>query len=543
MPGFGLRGKQLACLLLLSAIVLLPGLGSSRRLTYHEAFVAQGAQEMLSSGNWAYPTIGGLPWLEKPPLPWWLVVALGYNGRTVNELVARLPSVLGAIGVVLGVAVLATRHYGPSVGLLAGCIQATTGWIIMRGRLAEADILLVCLVTWTIVAFDHLLVAESPQGFDSRARHWTESWRLWRWVFFILLGITSVVKGIGFGAALVLSVISGLLVWRRDWVSLRRLYLPAGWVLAGVIALAWPMLMIRWHGSGVLTLWAVHMWDRLIQHSGSGAFAAEPGWEYGLTILAQGLPWTPLAMIGLGLSMRASLEHWHKRWTEIPGGGRNLAMLGDQLLWVWAFVPLGFLSLAPVKNAHYALSAQVPWSIWAALAMVRIGKLVELRGHDYRQLVQLAQAGFAIIGLGCGLGSWLLGSYFGRRDLEWAFYQAASRQVPPDMPVILLYDDWDREPYKTPFGGIPHDLAVRLFYLGRPASWCRADQLCLPVGGRSVAVIGRDRDRSALERLGQVELVAQSPQIRFDRTYSIFRLTPSPGNFTHVGQKASRELH
>ena len=51
--------------------------GVQARLTYHEAFVAQGAREILNSGNWAYPTIGGLPWLEKPPLPWWLVAACG----------------------------------------------------------------------------------------------------------------------------------------------------------------------------------------------------------------------------------------------------------------------------------------------------------------------------------------------------------------------------------------------------------------------------------------------------------------------------------
>ena len=41
----------------------------------------------------------------------------------------------------------------------------------------------------------------------------------------------------------------------------------------------------------------------------------------------------------------------------------------------------------------------------------------------------------------------------------------------PDAPLALLYDDWDRNPYTSPFGAFPHDLAVRLFYLGRPASW------------------------------------------------------------------------
>ena len=81
MPEARLGGRRLACLVILSALALLPGLGSSGRLTYHEAFVAQGAREILHSGEWGYPTIGGLPWLEKPPLPWWLVAVLAHLHR------------------------------------------------------------------------------------------------------------------------------------------------------------------------------------------------------------------------------------------------------------------------------------------------------------------------------------------------------------------------------------------------------------------------------------------------------------------------------
>ena len=101
----------------------------------------------------------------------------------------------------------------------------------------------------------------------------------------------------------------------------------------------------------------------------------------------------------------------------------------------------------------------------------------------------------------------------------------------------MLYDDWDRNPYETPFGACPHDLAVRLFYLGRPASWYfRADDLASQdfpliekgaVKGSSPAtyVIGRDRDLPALGQLGRVEVVAHGPSVRWDRTYTLFRVT------------------
>ena len=148
-----------------------------------------------------------------------------------------------------------------------------------------------------------------------------------------------------------------------------------------------------------------------------------------------------------------------------------MVVAGDRLLWVWAVVPLGLLALAPVKNAHYAISAQVPWSIWAALALSRLGERLRLRGYDRVALIRAGRVGFVALALTYGLGLWLLGPWFDRRGLEWAFYEAAGRQIPAGMPLTLLYDDWDRNPYESPFGLIPHDLAVRLFYLGRSACW------------------------------------------------------------------------
>jgi 4-amino-4-deoxy-L-arabinose transferase-like glycosyltransferase len=562
MPGARLGGMRLACLVVLSALALLPGLGSSGRLTYHEAFVAQGSREILGSGNWGYPTIGGLPWLEKPPLPWWLVTAMGHCAGGVNETVARFPSALAAMGLVLGVAVLATRHYGPAVGFLAGAVQATTAWTVMRGRLAEADILLACLITWTIVAFDRMLAnapAQAAGAPDDSAEHW----RLWRWAFLVLLGMTALVKGIGFGAVLILSIVAGMLFWQRDLVSLRRLRLPLGWALAVVIALAWPLFMVATHGFAALSLWTMHVSDRLVRQQGPGPFAGEPWWEYVLGLLAQALPWTPLALAGAWRSLVRALGRGAGTRNGVGAAIPAMVVAGDRLLCVWAFVPLGLLTLAPVKNAHYAISTQVPWSIWAALALARFGAWLRLGGYDRNVLVRAGRVGFATLGLTYGLGLWLLGPWFDRRGVEWAFYEVAGRQVPAGMPLTLLYDDWDRDPYESPFGLIPHDLAVRLFYLGRPACWhigpaslsaCDrvagkfspmtlhlvADESSMGPQDTPFAVIGRDRDLPALEQLGQVEIVTRGPSLRRDRTYSLFRVMDGPAEIRSAGPVQTR---
>ena len=464
---------HLACLIGLAALALFPGLGGSTRLSYHEAFVAQGAREILSSGEWTYPTIGGLPWLEKPPLPWWLVAGLGRLSGGVTEAVARLPSTLAAMALVLGVAMLAARHFGPTISILAGAIQATTAWTVLRGRLAESDILLACLVTWSLVAFDAMLLADMEQGVESdRAGPGP---RLARWMFFTLLGAMALVKGIGFGAAIVIPVVASFLLWQRAGTTFRRLCFPAGWILAITLASAWPLLMIIRHGGGALSLWTKHVTDRLTGPSGPGSFAGEPWWEYMPTILAQALPWTPIAVLGAYRSLGRAVgfrnlfpRHGQRALlAELP----SAVKIGDRLLWVWTAVPLALLSIPSVKNAHYAIAAQIPWSIWAALGLARIGEKLRRRGWSRPRLRLAACGGFASLALVWGLSLWLIAPRLDPREIEWGFYEKVGRTLPATTSLTFLYDDWDRLPYEGPFGSFPHDLAVRLFYLGRPACW------------------------------------------------------------------------
>jgi len=563
MSSARLSGSRLACLLVLWALAFLPGLGSSSRLTYHEALVGQGAREILATGEWSSPTIGGLPWLEKPPLPWWLVAVLGHYTGAITEAVARFPSALAAATLVVGVALLATRHYGADIGLLAAALQTTTVWTVTRGRLAEADILLACLITWAMVAFDRFCYAGTAAGGNADPDPGTKRWKAARWAFFALLGLSALVKGVGFGAVLIILVVSIVLLWQRDAKSLGRCSFPAGWALAGVLALAWPLVVVMRNGAGAIALWTSHFTDRLVVHHGAGPFASEPWWEYLPSIAGQALPWSPLALVGACRSLRCALcrcAHVGSVCNSAPA----VPGVADRLLWAWSAGPLILLSLAAVRNAHYAVCAQVPWSIWAALELARVGKILHQRGWDERRLCHIAQVGFATLALGYGVGFWLLGPRFDQRGVEWAFYESASRKVPANVPLALLYDDWDRSMYASPFGSLPHDVAVRLYYLGRRACWhastvslsahvCAHSVIECSPGWRqdcgqrvgtpvssvstssadlraagvapALAVIGRDRDLPALARLGHVEILARGPALRRDRTYTLFRIT------------------
>jgi hypothetical protein len=204
------------------------------------------------------------------------------------------------------------------------------------------------------------------------------------------------------------------------------------------------------------------------------------------------------------------------------------------------------LSLATVRSPHYAIHALGPWSIWGALGLSRLGTRLQLRGWSSGRVRRWAWTSFAGLGLAYALGYALLAPRLDRRGVEWAFYESAGRLLGAREPLALLYNvpEWDRAPYPSPFGPVPHDLAVRLYYLERPACWrFGADALTREPparGGTPFAVIGRAADLPALRRLGRVETLAQGPNLRTDRTYRLFRVTPRTEQQA-ASEKPSRE--
>ena len=86
----------------------------------------QVAREMLARHDWITPTLGGVPWLEKPPLYYWQAM-LAYRLFGVSDWAARLPSVIDAtllvFAIVLVFAALSVRlrsRWGADAGNIGG---------------------------------------------------------------------------------------------------------------------------------------------------------------------------------------------------------------------------------------------------------------------------------------------------------------------------------------------------------------------------------------------------------------------------------------
>ena len=330
----------------------------------------------------------------------------------VRPIEARLPSSIAALGLVLGVSLLATHRFGPVTGLLAGAIQATTAWAVLRGRLAEADILLACVITWTVVAFDRLRAVPGSRADTGGAIQGVYSLSFWQWTFFGLLGVLSLIKGIGFGAVLVLSIVLPVVFWDRDSRLTSQLCTPLGWGVVGVLTMAWPLAMIREHGDKAISLWLLHVVDRISTSTTHKVFASESWPEYCLNILGQGLPWTPLAIIGMYASGSRVLG---------PGTSRNARKVrqpitnpqrGERLLWAWTLAPLILVSVPSCRNAHYAIHAMIPWSIWSASGLSKVMNRLKMRGWPNVTVRRSVLSVLTTLAAFYGLGFWLIGPRF-----------------------------------------------------------------------------------------------------------------------------------
>ncbi len=115
-----------------------------------ESRYVQIALEMIESGNWITPTLDGQPYLDKPPLLYWMT-ATSISIFGPHELAARLPSVVCAILTVLLIFWGGCRILG-SRGAWCGAIALLLcGGFVLAGRFLVMDSLLTVCTTASLI--------------------------------------------------------------------------------------------------------------------------------------------------------------------------------------------------------------------------------------------------------------------------------------------------------------------------------------------------------------------------------------------------------
>lgn len=144
------RRSAVLVLLFLPALLLYPTL-DFRLLEPDEGRYAQIPREMLARGEYVVPTLQGQPYLDKPPLLYWLVMG-SYSVFGVSEAAARLVPALAVHATILLIYFLGRRSLGERSAFWGALLLSITPGFVGMGRLLIMDGLLTMWITLALLA-------------------------------------------------------------------------------------------------------------------------------------------------------------------------------------------------------------------------------------------------------------------------------------------------------------------------------------------------------------------------------------------------------
>ncbi len=331
-PASSGRGGQLsqrAALLLvalLGASLFLPGLGSRDLWNPDEPRYAEVAREMLASGQYLVPHLNGEVYTQKPPLQFWAMCAASLVTGGINEVSARLPAALAAIGTLLLVFLLGERFFGRRAAWLAVAAFATCGKILWQGRIGQIDMLLTALVTLGVWFW---------------ARGETENRPGFHLLFFVAAGFATVAKG-PVGLLPPLLAMLAYYAWMRDRAGLARLRPWWGLLIWAAVVLAW--LLPAGLAAGGDYLQQIVFKQNVTRYA--DPWHHHQPFYYYLTVLpADFFPWSFLLPTALVVG-----------WRRFVREDRGPASRGFRFALCWVVVTVLFFSISPAKRTVYVLT-------------------------------------------------------------------------------------------------------------------------------------------------------------------------------------------
>lgn len=327
-------------------------------------------RDMVATGEWLLPRVGGDVYGDKPPLFFWIMgVSLLVTGSL--RVAFLLPSLLSGLACLLLIYDLGRRLWNREAGLAAALSLLLTIQFVWQVRQAQID---ATLLFWVVLSLyglvRHLLMGPA-----------------WGWyaVGWAAAGLGVITKGVGFLPLLIL--IPFVLLRGSSWSPRMQAASVGGWFigpLAFLLAVStWlaPMLLAA---SADPTLAAYR--DEILFRQTVGRYTdawhhREPFWYFIVEVIPA--LWLPLTLLLPWL-----VPQWRKAWQ-----GRDLRVA---LLLSWVVLVVLFFSFSSGKRGVYVLPA-LP-----ALALVSGPYLLELvrRRSVQRAMFVLAAVIVAICLLG-----------------------------------------------------------------------------------------------------------------------------------------------
>ncbi len=321
------------------ALLILAGFGLRDPWPADEPRFAAVALEMLRSGNWIIPHVGGDLYQDKPPLHFWLM-ATGILATGSTQVGFLLPSMLSSLGTLLLVYDLVRRLHGREAARFSAITLACCIHFIKTTRGAQIDATLIFFCTLGLYGILRHLLLKDSVGYAALGAG--------------AAGLGVVAKAVGF-LALALLPITALLARRFGIARVgARTWIIVGVVFAATIALWLVPMLVHVAGSGSPAL-AAYRDELLFQQTVTRytqAWHHIRPWYYFLVEVIPVL-WLPLSALLPWLILR-----WRDDWRQ-----RRAATWVPLL---WAVLVVAFFSLSTGKRGVYVLPALPALAIAAA---------------------------------------------------------------------------------------------------------------------------------------------------------------------------------
>ena len=245
MPTSKLAKRGWFLLFLAIAVFYLYGLGFLPLVGPDEPRYAQIAREMFIRRDLVTPTLGGMPWFEKPPLLYWMMMA-SYRLFGVSEFSARLGPALSGLATAAFVWWFArsARNTGArddensEFPLWSVLVFLSSLGAITFSRAASFDILLTMTLTGALASFFvwHIRNVAGSQRNDRLLL-----------AFYFFIGLSLLAKGL-VGPVIGFAIIGVYFTLRREWSGAFLKSIWWGALMIVAVAGLWYGPMIYRHG-------------------------------------------------------------------------------------------------------------------------------------------------------------------------------------------------------------------------------------------------------------------------------------------------------
>jgi 4-amino-4-deoxy-L-arabinose transferase-like glycosyltransferase len=313
------------------ALLVISPLRTGDLTGYDDAQYAHIAKDILRSGDWMVLHSNGEPALENAPLLEWMEASLfAVFGR--SDALARLPSALCGLGVILLVYWLARRLTGDStIALLAMFVMATSLYFLKYTARGMTDVPFTFFVLCAVCAWS--LTQDDPR------------WYLATGACIALAQLTRSIMGLGLPAIFVLYLI---VIRRRPPLQ----YAIAALVIAYLPLAAWYAYLVHRFGD-----WFSQVHSAWLRNEAYGSLRPEwrrytGAFEYAWMLAKSYWPWLPAMIAGLAVAIRSRKR---QLW----------------LLVLWAAIIFVLCAVARSRVLRYMLPAYPAYAILAAVGIQR----------------------------------------------------------------------------------------------------------------------------------------------------------------------------